>query len=345
MSTRKTVLVTGASGVVGTALLPELAAYNVICLTHRRAPRGGGEHFQGDLRAPMLGLEPAVYRNLLTRVDAVVHCAAETGFSTAAEDTEALNVAGTRQIVRFAADAGATLYYVSTAFVDRADRVRRATGEASADPVHYLRSKRAAEQVVRDGHGESVIIRPSVVIGDSRTGEMAQFQGLHAVAAAVLTGALPLAPIDPLARVDFVPQDLVARALAGLLGAGVHQGEFWVTAGTSAPAAAAVFETFTAVGRDLGLDLTATRLVPPEMVDRLIRPVFISSLPVRARRKFDDMVAMCGLFAGDEPLPSSLAELPGVAPLSPAEVLDTLATSVRHLAHAKGLVRMAGVRA
>ena len=71
----------------------------------------------------------------------------------------------------------------------------------------YATSKLAAEQVVRDSGVPAVVLRPSVVIGDSRTGEISAFQGLHGVAGAILTGTVPMVPFDP---PTFTP-DLSAR--------------------------------------------------------------------------------------------------------------------------------------
>lgn len=105
------------------------------------------------------------------------------------------------------------------------------------NPVHYLlNSKRAAEEVVRAAPVPWAIARPSVVIGDAVTGEIASLQALHAVAPAVARNLVPLVPVQPDARIDFIPSDTVARALAE-----VEEplcGEFWLTGGTALEAVA-----------------------------------------------------------------------------------------------------------
>ncbi|MFE6992193.1 hypothetical protein, partial [Streptomyces pharetrae] len=60
----------------------------------------------------------------------------------------------------------------------------------------------------------------------------------------------------------------------------------------------------------------------------------------RARRRFDDMLAMTALFAHGHVFPTSLGRLPGV-PAAPngSELEDALRASVAYMARAKGMVR------
>ncbi|MFE1961461.1 SDR family oxidoreductase [Streptomyces sp. NPDC059479] len=343
MSSTPTVLLTGASGVIGTALLPELSDCHVIALVHHTPVLGADELLVGDLTASRFGLDPAAYAALARRVDAVVHCAAITDFSSGPDATHALNEAGTRRIVQLVADADAVLYHLSTAFVARTELTRsslgREAGEAGARPEDYLDSKRAGEQVVRSSGVPAMIIRPSVVIGDSRTGEISAFQGMHGILAALLRGGLPLIPLPAASPVDFIPQDVVATTIAALVRSGRREGEVWVTAGEQALTTARVLELVSEAAGELGVDMAVPRTVGQEMVDRLIRPVFIANLHPRARRRFDDMLAMTALFAGARPFPNSLGQ-PGLPPhLDTAAVESALRASVLHLAQARQMSR------
>ncbi|MEV5730168.1 MULTISPECIES: SDR family oxidoreductase [Streptomyces] len=344
MPSHPTVLLTGASGVVGSALLPQLPDCHTIALTHRTAVAGADEQLAGDLTAPRLGLDASTYLSLAARVDVIVHCAAITGFSSGPEATHALNEAGTRQIVRLAADADAVLYHVSTAFVDRTDLTRAQLGQdhgdATARPEDYLDSKRAGEDVVRSSGVPAVIIRPSVVIGDAVTGEISAFQGMHGIIHGLLRGLLPLVPVPAESPIDFIPQDVVAATIAGLIRRKQRQGDVWVTAGASALSTQRALQVIGATADELGIAAARPRMVGPEMVDRLIRPVFIANLHPRARRRFDDMLAMTALFAHGHVFPTSLGRLPGV-PAAPdgSELEDALRASVAYMARAKGMVR------
>ena len=80
---RRTVLLTGASGVVGRALLQRLRDLDVVCLVHRSPVSGPNvTTVPGDVTEPMLGLTERAYLVLAARVDAVIHCAAITDFES-----------------------------------------------------------------------------------------------------------------------------------------------------------------------------------------------------------------------------------------------------------------------
>ncbi|WP_460328946.1 SDR family oxidoreductase, partial [Actinopolyspora lacussalsi] len=113
------ILITGASGAVGSALLRELdGTEEVIALTHHKPV--DTTSVRGDVTRPWLGLHPAEYRELAAKVDVVVHCAAAVNFSASHEHLHRVNVVGTGHVLRFVADAGARLVHGSTAFVARA---------------------------------------------------------------------------------------------------------------------------------------------------------------------------------------------------------------------------------
>src|ERR1700689_3686607 len=114
-----TALLTGASGVVGRALLRRLRDLDVVCLVHR-SPLSGPNvtTVPGDISKPNLGLAGYQYKDLAAKVDAVIHSAGVTDFNRTGGRLEATNVAGTQHVAAFAAQADAVLYHVSTAFVD-----------------------------------------------------------------------------------------------------------------------------------------------------------------------------------------------------------------------------------
>ncbi|MGW1177327.1 SDR family oxidoreductase [Kitasatospora sp. NPDC002543] len=332
------VLLTGASGVVGQAVLERLTDRTVVCLTHSKPVTGPRVvNVRGDLTRPYFGLDRAAYEDLADRVDAVVHCAAITGFSVDPDLTNELNVRGSSAVLAFARRASAPLQHVSTAFVSRQDLAREGCG--GARPEVYLDSKRTAERAVLDSGAAANIIRPSVVIGDTVTGRISQFQGLHAIAGAILRGALPMLPLPPETRIDFVPQDLVAEVIVGLVRAGTTGGEYWVTGGEAAPTAGRIVELALELGRRFGPEPHAPRFVSADMVERLIRPVFIESLPKAQQRRFDDMLAMTALFRTAEPFRSDYPLVPGVRRPGTGDLEDAFTASMLHYARVKGLVR------
>ncbi|MYS56661.1 NAD-dependent epimerase/dehydratase family protein, partial [Streptomyces sp. SID6013] len=116
---RPTLLLTGGSGVLGRALIDELAPdYDLLCLRRSRPlhdPRV--RELEGDLLAPRLGLSPGAWYELALRVDVVLHSAAQTNWRTPPEEIMRTNTLGAETLIDLAARADAPFYLVSTAFV------------------------------------------------------------------------------------------------------------------------------------------------------------------------------------------------------------------------------------
>ncbi len=330
---RRAVLLTGASGVVGRALLRRLRDLDVVCLVHR-SPVCGPDMttVPGDIAQPMFGLAERVYVELAARVDAVIHCAAITAFHRGGGSLEATNVAGTEHVAAFAAAADAVLYHISTAFVHTT-----ADGDRGRTAVGYAASKLAAEQVVRSSGVPHVILRPSVVIGDSVTGEIAAFQGLHQVAAGIFEGIVPMIPFDPGWPVDFVPTDVVADAIACLVENRVSAGEFWISAGDRALRLGEGVAVVVELARGLGVSVDMPRFVPPEMFDRLIGPVFLDVLPAEIRRNVLRMLEFFTTYLqAGQTKPSSLDQLVALGARPLPDQRESLRNSVRYWAARNG---------
>lgn len=318
-----TVLLTGASGVVGQALLDRLdSPYRPICLVHS-APvqRPDVRTVFGDVTRPQLGLSPAHYRELAAEVDWIVHSAAETGFRAPPGLVDAVNVGGTNRILQLAADASVPLCHLSTAFVDR---VLHCDGDVT--PRAYEQSKTDAERAVRESGLPAVIIRPSVIIGDSRTGRTAHFQGLFLLARAFLKGLIPVVPANPVSRVDVIPQDVVADVIVRLFERSIRQGDYWLTAGEEAPTLQVLADICAEYSEAIGQPVKPPRFVTQDVFDRLIRPVFIPELPARMRTTIEQILELFVGFSVDRPFPSSL---PGLHADLGTLALPTVGTSLR----------------
>ena len=306
MSEPQTVLVTGPSGLVGTPLLERLDPASTICLSHRsEPPRDDVRVVRGDVSRPLLGLGPAEYELLARDVDVVVHCAAATRFDIPREESFRVNVEGTRNVLGLVADSGARLIQVSTAFVV----VANGSSHGWLDPGHYLDSKRAAEALVRDSGLDWHIVRPSVVIGDSRTGEAARLQGFHFFMRALLSDQLPLLPVEDGDLVDFVAADVVAEVLAAMVDKPPPGEVSSITAGERAYSSRQSIERAIEIAARHGQTVPRPRLVHPETVDRLIRPVFFPELPRRLVRRYDQVTSIATIVVTPRAFDSSLDEL------------------------------------
>lgn len=331
---RRTVLLTGASGVVGQALLPRLAAADVVCLVHRTPVTGPGvRSVAGDVTQPRFGLSAPAWRDLTRRVDAVVHAAALTDFKGADGVHARINVEGTRHAVDLAAEAGAPLYHVSSAYLHA-----REDGGRGRDAVRYAASKRAAEALVRTSGVPHTIVRPSVVIGDSRTGEASAFQGLHKVAEGILGGLVPIIPFDASWPLDVVPRDVVADAIARLVEGGHVGQELWLTAGERAPSLGDAVRVLLEVAADYGAPVAVPRFVDPETFDRLIAPVFLDALPAPVRKSATTFLEFFAAYlALDGALPSDLPALEGIGVAPLPDPRESLRASLRFWADETGL--------
>ncbi len=309
---RGTLLLTGASGVVGRALLPRLGEWRVVSLAHSAPVPGTGRVVRGDLTAPLFGLGGADYRRLAAEVDVVVHAAAVTDFTRVTE-IGPTNVGGTREVAEFALAADAHLVHVSTAFL-----AAGAGDPHGAPALRYAAAKRAAEQVVEhmvdaDG-GRATVVRPSIVIGDSVTGEIARYQGVYQVAAAFLRGQIPVAPVDSRWHLDTVPQDVVAEGIVGLLDGSRAGQVVWLTAGQRALTLGSATDVLASLAEGFGRPVCRPRFVPADTYDRLIAPVFLQALPARMRLAIGGLLHQLSAYmAVSEPHPTSLAVLPDPA--------------------------------
>ena len=341
---QRTVLLTGASGVVGRALLRRLRGFDVVCLVHRSPVSGPNvTAVPGDIAQPMFGLAEQAYAELAARVDAIIHCAAITGFNRTDGSLEATNIEGTAHVTAFAAAAAAkpVLYHVSTAFVHTT-----AAGDRGRTAIGYASSKLAAEQVVRSSGLPHVILRPSVVIGDSGTGEIAAFQGLHQVVAGLFAGIVPMIPFDPDWPIDFVPADVVADSIACLVENRVSEGEFWISAGEAALSLDEGVAVVVEFARGLGVHIDMPRFVPPEMFDRLIGPVFLDALPGRIRRNILRMLEFFTTYLqSGQTKPSSLDQLVALGARPLPDQRESLRNSVRYWAAKNGYARAGTERA
>lgn len=247
-----TILVTGASGTVGSEVSAELTAsgHAVIGLVHRGPVPSGVEYLAGDVTDPRLGLDEDAFAALALRVDVVVHCAAAAKLE--AERFETTNVAGTRHVLDLCRTAESPLLHVSTAFVDGREEI-----DTSPCPglFNYLKSKADAEDEVRAAAVPAVIARLPLVLGHSTSGEIDRPQIAHRFAQALLDDRTAMVPVRSDSVLDALPVDLLARALSGITAELAARPEaqdgqlYWLTGGPSAPTGRECAETVVELGR------------------------------------------------------------------------------------------------
>jgi thioester reductase-like protein len=180
--------------------------------------------FLGDITLPLFGLSEDHYRQLVRSTDSVIHCAASLNRKSEKSCLN-VNLRGTLEVIQLAMRArdqhGLRRFsHVSTVAV-AGHRSNEVVEEDSAidwnrsDYDPYARTKKFCEHMVRQLLPDvpRTIFRPSIVLGDSRRPETNQFEMVRAF---VFLAGLPALPFQPGARIDIVPVDYVAEAIAGL---------------------------------------------------------------------------------------------------------------------------------
>ena len=184
--------------------------------------------YLGDLTLPDLGLAPDTRDQLVRSMDSVLHVAASLNrkSSKACFNT---NLRGTLSVIKLARDAQShhglrRFTDISTVAVagERQDEVVREVDTIDwdrSDYDPYARTKKFCEHMLHellpDVHG--VVLRPSIVLGDSRFPETTQFDMVRAF---VMLAQLRVLPFRPDWRLDIVPADYVSKAIVH-----IHQAE------------------------------------------------------------------------------------------------------------------------
>ncbi|MBQ9068829.1 MAG: AMP-binding protein [Eggerthellaceae bacterium] len=180
----------------------------------------------GDITLDDLGLSPADYAQLATRVRSIVHCAAEIGVNQTAERFGSTNVDGTANMLVFAHAAQRAggierFVHVSTAYVagSRTGVILEDELVLSSFNSLYEQSKFGAEQLVREQMDvlPVTVVRPAQIVGDSLTGFAMAFNTLYYPLKLYLKGQLPAIPVSASMKVNMVPVDHVAKVVVGAL--------------------------------------------------------------------------------------------------------------------------------
>ncbi len=180
----------------------------------------------GDLSEARLGLSPQLYEAAAERLSQVLHCAAAVRFDQPIAEAREINLEGTRRVLELTAKAcrqgrETRFDYVGTAYV--AGKRRKVIYETELEHkagFHntYEQSKYESELLVRSYRGEfpTTVYRPSIIIGNSRTGETSNFKAFYWPLRVYSMGQMKVVPGVASCRIDLVPVDYVASAVVEL---------------------------------------------------------------------------------------------------------------------------------
>ncbi|HYF58922.1 MAG TPA: SDR family oxidoreductase [Burkholderiaceae bacterium] len=190
---------------------------------------------QGDLTRPDLGIPAAERRKLEGKVRHFFHLAAVYDLKADADSQLAVNVEGTRNVVRFAnAIKAGTFHHVSSIAaaglyegVFREDMFEEAEGLDHP----YFATKHESERIVRaECEVPFLVFRPGLVVGDSKTGEMDKIDGPYYFFKLIqrmrqlLPQWVPTIGIEG-GRINIVPVDFVVDAMDHIAHARQHDSD------------------------------------------------------------------------------------------------------------------------
>ncbi len=211
----------------------------------------------------------------------VVHGAAEVRFDLPLETMRKQNVQGTRHVVALAERLQAQgqlhrMDHVSTAYVagDRNGTVLETEVDVGQAPRNaYEASKLESEVEVEQARlrGMDITIhRPSIIVGDSRSGRAASYKVLYWPMKVYARGRFRTVFGRPDCPVDVVPVDYVADALVFLMGSEEARGRtFHLAAG---PEGQATIESLARVAQRI-FERRPVRYIDPDFYLRWLRPI------------------------------------------------------------------------
>jgi len=178
---------------------------------------------EGDSAAMDMGLSGAEFREVTARIDRIFHLARVTHLAAPRDLTEYTNVQGAAEAVELAGCAPSLRCLVMLTSASLAQPERNIAREAfpTRPTTHktvvnatLARAERIAQRAM--SRIPVAVLRPSIIVGDSRTGEIDRFDGPYTLLLLILTsppGASAPLPIRGDALLNMVPVDFVVRAV------------------------------------------------------------------------------------------------------------------------------------
>ena len=293
------------------------------------ADRSRVQVFSGDVSRPKCGLAPAEYGRLSAETTRVIHSAATVRFDHSLDEARRINVEGTRHVLDFADSARElqSFAYVGTAYVagERSGLVREdelAMGQGYRNTYEQTKAEAEALVQTRLASLPGMVLRPSIIVGDSKTGVTSSFKMMYWPLKIYARGLWRTVPGYADAILDIVPVDFVASAVTQLLfdeaalGSTVHLCAGAQASATIQQVAHRAMEYFNG---------PEPRFVDPKFFFAVVRPLLFLSLWGRKRRVLRDGRAYRDYFTMRMQFDTSHAErLLQPAGLSPPPVLDYL---------------------
>lgn len=241
------ILLTGASGCVGTQVAQSLAkrGHSVLALIHKKKDLVTYDKktlniveksvskarpkeivkVKGDISKPYLGTSEEIFIELEKSVDTIVHCAARIEFGRDMNYYSPVNIEGTKNVVDLARNRvkKIPLIYVGTVYISGEMNGEFSEFDFNVGQIFgnaYEESKYIAEKYVRDAYKNNpnyVIVRPSIVVGDSKNGATSAYNTIYPILRVLTAGKVRSIPAEYNALYNIIPVDYVCDALVQLV--------------------------------------------------------------------------------------------------------------------------------
>jgi thioester reductase-like protein len=241
------VFITGSTGFLGGELLVDLSKRKevdkIFCLVRAETKEKAmlrlknvfdfhGDFLDADKIIPVPGdllksdfVECLTKDKSLNDINLIVHAAADTSFSPIYDDiVEQINIHGLEKLLKWSKQLKnlETFTYVGTATIcgmdikNRIIREEESPDENVKHLVKYTQTKMRGEIMLQNylPKEKILIVRPSIIMGDSRPWTPRSYVIMWALAAINL---LRLVPINPDAQLDIIPVDYASNAIVQLL--------------------------------------------------------------------------------------------------------------------------------
>jgi long-chain acyl-CoA synthetase len=250
----RTILITGATGFVGRNIIPRIMRSDpesrLILLIRGETDEAVEQRYndllqdlsvdlnfndlnkriqwvRGDISERRLGLSDQAYIKITNAVTHIIHAAADVRFNQTLSQARKVNLGGTKNIIELANRLNNSgqlehLVYIGTAYISG---TRKGViyendldcGQRFANT--YEQSKFETECYVHRWLNvlPITIFRPSIIVGDSKTGVTSAFNVLYKPLRLICHGLINFLPVSRKTRVDIVPIDFVCDSICHIL--------------------------------------------------------------------------------------------------------------------------------
>jgi nucleoside-diphosphate-sugar epimerase len=306
---RRTFLITGGTGALGQMVLHDIQSKyqnsKIYVLTRQGSKKlkflesENLEFVNADLLEENFSCDRFLLK--FENVTDVVHMAADVNWARELNTSIKINSYGTKKIVELAIKLShlKKFIHVSTAYVNKPavctnclskGNLLREDKEFFNNSYEY--SKWKSEEYVISSNLPWTIVRPSMIVGNHKSGKISSFNGVYHILKAICQGLVPFVVGEGKAFADIVPVDIVSDAILSSLSyqSNAYVNQIILAAGfENSPTVDSLIDICKEEVNQYRTDNQSTCLDFPSVVNcdtysRLLKPILLSELRSSQRR-------------------------------------------------------------